>query len=53
MGLFPRFSEAAITEVACTFPGKMDKNEKLVKDVDKLLNVCVLYGLTFEGVSYR
>jgi len=45
IGKLYKVSESAITEAARTFPGTMDKNEKLVEDVEKvkeLLRICVL-----------
>jgi hypothetical protein len=39
-------SESAITKAARTFPGTMDKDEKLEKDIEKvkeMLKICVLW----------
>jgi hypothetical protein len=45
IGKLYKLSESAITEAARTFPGKMDKHQMLVEDIEKvkqLLNICVL-----------
>jgi putative transposase len=45
IGKLYKVSESAITEAARTFPRKMDKNEKLLEEIQKIkamLNICVL-----------